>query len=49
MVLECKSGELVGVRILRDKERNAKTIKESVTYSKEGATRQTKREIAKWS
>lgn len=26
--LECRSGELVGVRNLRDKERNAKTIKE---------------------
>jgi hypothetical protein len=47
--LECRSGELAGVRILRDKERNAKTIKETVTYSKKRMTGQTKREIAKWS
>lgn len=47
--LECRSGELAGVRILRDKERNAKTIKETVTYSKKGTTGRTKREIAKWS
>jgi hypothetical protein len=47
--LECRSGELAGVRILRDKERNAKTIKETVTYSRKGTTGRTKREIAKWS
>ena len=46
---ECRSGELVGVRILRDKERKAITIKETVTYSKKRTTGRTKREIAKWS
>jgi hypothetical protein len=34
LFLECRSGELTGVRILRDKERKAITIKETVTYSK---------------
>jgi hypothetical protein len=45
----CRSGELVDVRILRDKERKAKTIKQTATYSKQRATRRTKRELAKWS
>lgn len=49
MFLECRSGELVGVRILRDKQRKAKTIKETVTYSKKRTTRRMKWEIVKWS
>ncbi len=48
LILECsRSGELVGVRNLRDKERNANTIKETVEHRKKGPTRQTKRERAK--